>query len=173
MSVFNEQPPLINVKKFSLWLKNNYPFLKTKNFKLLRLNSERDINFLIKFNENKKYVVKISNPKESLKQLEYQDLLIQHLRSNRQLRNLSKILHKKFYFMKITINRVCAVSLLLTYINGNMYAKSKINTSIEKSLGKLLAIQSKQLNSFMHSQAMRIFEWDPQISYGLKIFEFI
>ena len=77
MSVFNEQPPLINVKKFSLWLKNNYPFLKTKNFKLLRLNSERDINFLIKFNENKKYVVKISNPKESLKQLEYQDLLIQ------------------------------------------------------------------------------------------------
>ena len=55
MSVFNEQPPLINIKKFSLWLKNNYAFLKTKNFKILRLNSERDINFLIKFNENKLY----------------------------------------------------------------------------------------------------------------------
>ena len=158
MSVFNEQPPLINVKKFSLWLKNNYPFLKTKNFKLLRLNSERDINFLIKLNENQKYVVKISNPKESLKQLEYQDLLIQHLRSNRQLKEIyPKILHKKILFYEDNKNRVCAVRLL-TYINGNMYAKSKINTSIEKSLGKLLAIQSKQLNSFMHSQAMRIFE---------------
>ena len=145
MSVFNEQPPLINVKKFSLWLKNNYPFLKTKNFILLRLNSERDINFLIKLNENKKYVVKISNPKESLKQLEYQDLLIQHLRSNRQLKEIyPKILHKKILFYEDNKNRVCAVRLL-TYINGNMYAKSKINTSIEKSLGKLLAIQSKQL----------------------------
>ena len=63
MSVFNEQPPLINVKKFSLWLKNNYPFLKTKNFKLLRLNSERDINFLIKFNENKNMLLRFLTPK--------------------------------------------------------------------------------------------------------------
>ena len=82
MSVFDEQPPLINVKKFSLWLKKIIIFLKSKEFQIIKLNSERDINFLIKFDDNRKYVVKISNPKESLKQLEYQDLLIKHLRSN-------------------------------------------------------------------------------------------
>ena len=60
-------------------------------------------------------------------------------------------MHKKILFYEDNKNRVCAVRLL-SYINGNMYAKSKINTSIEKSLGKLLAIQSKQLNSFMHRQ---------------------
>ena len=170
MSVFDEQPPLIDATKFSFWLKKNYDFFKSKNFKLSRLNSERDLNFLVKFGAKKKYVVKISNPKESLKQLEYQDLLIQHLRSNKQLKEIyPKILHKKILFYEDNKNRVCAVRLL-TYINGNMYAKSKINTSIEKSLGKLLAIQSKQLNSFMHSQAMRIFEWDPSNIMWVKKF---
>jgi len=63
MSVFDEQPPLIDAKKFSPWLKKNYNFFKSKNFKLLRLNSERDINFLIKLDDTKNYVCKISNQK--------------------------------------------------------------------------------------------------------------
>ncbi len=161
MSVFDEQPPLINVTKFSLWLKKNYNFFKSKNFKLSRLNSERDINFLIKFNSSKEYVVKISNPKESLKQLEYQDLLIKHLRSNKQLKQIyPEILHKNILFYQDKKHRECAVRIL-TYIDGNMYAKSKINNHIERSLGELLALQSKQLDSFIHNQAIRKFEWDP------------
>ena len=59
MSVFNEQPPLINVSNFSQWLKTKYSFLNTKSIKLSRLHSERDINFLIKGIDSKKYVVKI------------------------------------------------------------------------------------------------------------------
>ena len=161
MSVFDEQPPLIDAKKFSLWLKKNYNFFKSKNFKLSRLNSERDINFRIKFDDNKNYVVKISNPKESLSQLEYQDLLIKHLRSNRKLKQIyPQILHKKILFYQDNKFRKCAVRVL-TYIDGSMYAKSKINIDIEKSLGELLALQSKQLDNFMYSQAIRKFEWDP------------
>lgn len=78
MSVFDEQPPIINVSSFSKWLKENYSFFKLKDINLSRLNSERDINLLIKVAGTKKYVVKISNPKESIVQLEYQDLLIKH-----------------------------------------------------------------------------------------------
>ena len=59
MSVFDEQPPKINVSLFSKWLKENYSFLKLKDINLSRLNSERDINFLIKGIGIKKYVVKI------------------------------------------------------------------------------------------------------------------
>ena len=86
MSVFDEQPPLINHKELCQWLKNNYSFFKIKDVKLRSLNSERDINFLIKGINNKKYVVKISNPKESFEQLMYQDVLIKHLRLNKKLR---------------------------------------------------------------------------------------
>ena len=136
MSVFDEQPPIINVSSFSHWLKKNYSFFKSKNIKLSRLNSERDINLLIKGVGTKQYVVKISNPKESLAQLEYQDLLINHLRLNIKLRNIyPKILHKKILFYIDRNKRRCAVRVL-TYIDGNMYAKSKNSDHTEKSLGK-------------------------------------
>ncbi|MFL2543498.1 MAG: aminotransferase class III-fold pyridoxal phosphate-dependent enzyme [Alphaproteobacteria bacterium] len=161
MSVFDEQPPIINVSTFSHWLKKNYSFFKSKNIKLSRLNSERDINLLIKGAGTKRYVVKISNPKESLAHLEYQDLLINHLRLSIELRKIyPEILHKKILFYKDRNERRCAVRVL-TYIDGHMYAKSKNSDHTEKSLGKLLALQSNQLKSFIKKQAIRKFEWDP------------
>ena len=78
MSVFEEQPPLINLSELSKWLKNNYSYLNFKNIKLTSLNSERDKNFLLQGVSNTKYVIKISNPKESLDQLKYQDILINY-----------------------------------------------------------------------------------------------
>ena len=123
MSVFDEQPPIINVSTFSHWLKKNYSFFKSKNIKLSRLNSERDINLLIKGAGTKQYVVKISNPKESLVQLEYQDLLINHLSLSIELRKIyPEILHKNILFYKDRNERRCAVRVL-TYIDGHMYAK--------------------------------------------------
>ena len=161
MSVFDEQPPIINVSSFSHWLKKNYSFFNSKSIKLSRLNSERDVNLLIKGAGSKQYVVKIANPKESLAQLEYQDLLINHLRQSIQLRNIyPEIFHKKILFYKDRNERGCAVRIL-TYIEGDMYAKSKNSDDTEKSLGKLLALQSNQLQSFIKNQAIRSFEWDP------------
>ena len=161
MSVFDEQPPIINVSAFCQWLKKNYSFFNLKKIKLSRLNSERDVNFLIKGIGKKQYVVKISNPKETLSQLKYQDSLISHLRLSSELRKIyPEILHKKILFYKDSNQRKCAVRVL-TYIDGSMYAKSKITTYTEKSLGRLLALQSWQLQSFMDNQAIRNFEWDP------------
>ena len=161
MSVFDEQPPLINHKELCQWLKNNYSFFKIKDVKLRSLNSERDINFLIKGINNKKYVVKISNPKESFEQLMYQDVLIKHLRLNKKLRKIyPEICHKNILFFKDKKQRNCPVRVL-TYIDGNMYAKSKINNEIEKSFGRILALQSIQLQSFINNAAIRKFDWDP------------
>ena len=170
MSVFDEQPPIINVSSFSHWLKKNYSFFNSKSIKLSRLNSERDVNLLIKGAGTKQYVVKISNPKESLAQLEYQDLLINHLRQSIQLRNIyPEIFHKKILFYKDRNERGCAVRIL-TYIEGDMYAKSKNSDDTEKSLGKLLALQSNQLQSFIKNQAIRSFEWDPSDIRWTKTF---
>ena len=56
MSVFDEQPPIINVSSFSHWLKKNYSLFNSKSIKLSRLNSERDVNLLIKGAGTKQYV---------------------------------------------------------------------------------------------------------------------
>ena len=115
MSVFDEQPPIINISTFSHWLKNNYSFFKSKNIKLSRLNSERDINLLIKGAGTKQYVVKISNPKESLAQLEYQDLLINHLRRSIDLRKIyPEIFHKKILFYKDKMKEDVLLEFFLT-----------------------------------------------------------
>ena len=46
----------------------------------------------------------------------------------------------------------------------------KLIIDYRKIIRKLLALQSKQLNSFMHSQAMRKFEWDPSNIRWVKKF---
>ena len=122
---------------------------------------EKEETLIIGGCSSKKYVVKISNPKESLVQLEYQDLLIKHLRLNRQLKQIyPKILHNKILFYQDSKQRRCAVRIL-TYIDGDMYAKSKNTDHTEQSLGRLLALQSTQLQSFINNQAIRKFEWNP------------
>ena len=65
MSVFNSLPPKINQNHLIMWLKENYSFLSKTSFKMKALNSERDKNFLINISNNEKYVLKISNFKES------------------------------------------------------------------------------------------------------------
>ena len=48
MSVFDEQPPIINVSSFSKWLKEKNYLFKSKEIKLSLLKCERDINLLAK-----------------------------------------------------------------------------------------------------------------------------
>ena len=72
----------------------------------------------------------------------------------------NKILHNKILFYQDGKQRRCAVRIL-TYIDGDMYAKSKNTDHTEQSLGRLLALQSTQLQSFIKNQAIRKFEWNP------------
>ena len=43
MSVFDEQPPIINVSTFSHWLKKNYSFFKSKNIKIYHVLTVKEI----------------------------------------------------------------------------------------------------------------------------------
>jgi Ser/Thr protein kinase RdoA (MazF antagonist) len=118
MSLFDEQPPLIDSKVLLQWLKSNYSIFNTKDIKIKSLNSERDKNFLIKGVRGKYYVVKISHPSESIKQLNYQDHLIKYLRSNLSLAKIyPKICHKNILFYNDLNQRKCAVRIL-TFIDG-------------------------------------------------------
>ena len=161
MSVFDVEPPIIKKKHLIKWLKTNYSFLKNKSFILKKLNSERDINFIISIHNKKKYVLKISNPLEKLDIIKYQDRLINHLRSNKELKKyIPKIFHKKIVKYFDQKNRACFVRIL-SYIDGRMYGDLKPNNNIEKSLGKLLGKTSIQLKSFYDKVGYRKFIWDP------------
>ena len=161
MSVFDEQPPIINKNSLIKWLKINYSFLRKKSIFLSKLNSERDLNFIIFVNKDKKYTLKISNPAEDLAVLDYQDNLINHLRKNFNIKNnIPKICHSKIIYYLDDLNRKCFVRIL-SFIDGKMYGDSKINDSIEISLGNLLAETSIQLKSFSDKNSFRNFIWDP------------
>ena len=54
MSVFDVDPPIIDHKHLIKWLKINFSFLRNKLLKIKQLDSERDINFIIFINNNKK-----------------------------------------------------------------------------------------------------------------------
>ena len=175
MSLFDEQPPLIDSKVLRQWLKSHYAIFNIKDIKIKSLNSERDKNFLIQGMGGKFYVVKISHPSESINQLKYQDDLIRHLRSNSLLAKIyPKIYHKNILFFNDLNQRKCAVRIL-TYIDGKMYAKSKITNKIEITFGKVLALQTNQLKTFIHKEAIRNFIWNPEdiqwINDYLKLFK--
>ena len=161
MTVFNVQPPIIDNKDLIKWLKTNFTYLRNKPFKINKLNSERDVNFVISINNKKKYVLKISNPSEKIDILKYQDRLINHLRKDNDLiKCIPQILHTKIVKYLDKNNRECFVRLL-SYIDGNIYANIKSNEKIEKSLGSLLAKISIQLKSYSDPVGLRKFIWDP------------
>ena len=161
MSVFNIHPPIIDNKHLIQWLKTNFSYFKNKSLKLNKINSERDINFIIIIKNKKKFVLKISNPSEKLDILKYQDRLIKHLRKNNFLKKyIPKVYHTKIAQYLDKKNRQCYVRLL-SFIDGSMYGDIKNNDKIEKSLGNLLGNTSTQLKSFLDPIGIRKFIWDP------------
>ena len=161
MSVFDNEPPIIDKKHLIKWLKTNFSFLSNKFIKLNKLNGERDINFVILVKNKKKYVLKISNPSEKLNILEYQDRLISHLRNDNSLKKfIPQIFHTEILKYLDKKNRECFVRIL-SYIDGRMYGDIRSNKMIEQSLGELLAKTSIKLKSFFHIAGYRKFKWDP------------
>ncbi|PPR45273.1 MAG: 5-aminovalerate aminotransferase DavT [Alphaproteobacteria bacterium MarineAlpha5_Bin7] len=161
MSVFDVHPPIIDNKQLIRWLKTNFSFLRNKAFHLKKLNSERDINYIISIKNKKNYVLKISNPSEKLDILNYQDRLIKHLRKNNNLKKyIPKIYHSKIVKYIDKKNRECFVRIL-SFIDGQMYGDIKSNEKIENSLGSLLANTSIQFKSFIDPIGLRKFIWNP------------
>jgi len=131
MSVFDVEPPIIEKKHLIKWLETNYSFLRNKSFTLKKLNSERDLNFIIIIQNKKKYVLKISNPSESLNILQYQDKLIKHLSNTDDLKKyIPQIFHNKIVKYLDKKNRECFVRIL-SYIDGQMYGDIKTNHNMK------------------------------------------
>ena len=161
MSIFNSLPPKINHIHLIKCFKNNYSFLNDKSITLKALNSERDSNFIISINSKKKYVLKVSNFKETKDLLVLQDYVLRQLNQRTSLNKfIPKKIHSSIKIYSDLLDRNCYVRIL-SFIDGKMYAAVKGNSSLEKSLGSLLGNLSKELKSLIKPSAFRIFEWDP------------
>ena len=161
MSVFNSVPPKINEIHLIKWLKENYLFLSKKSILLRNLNSERDRNFLLNINSTQKYVLKVSNPKESRKILDLQDYVLDNLGKRNSIKKyIPKKIHSSIKIYSDLMNRKCYVRIL-SYIDGKMYASIKHDSFLERSLGVLLGNLSTELQNLNKPSAFRKFEWDP------------
>ena len=161
MSVFNSVPPKISKIELIKWLKVNYSIFYNKNISVKELKSERDKNFLLKLKKKPSYIIKISNPAESISLLKLQDFVLKNLIKRNSVSNfIPKKIHSSIKVYKDQLNRDCCVRVL-SFIEGKMYAVVNHNKNLEYSLGSLLGNLSKELQNLNHPNAFRKFEWDP------------
>ena len=131
MSVFNSTPPKINKNNLIKWLSSNYKFLHKKKLILKDLDSERDKNFLLTYNNEKNLVVKISNTLESNKILDLQDYVLSSLNKRSSIKKIiPKKIHKsiKLYFDE---NRYPCSVRILSYIEGTIFSNSIHSQELE------------------------------------------
>ena len=113
MSVFNSVPPKISKIELIKWLKINYPIFYKKNISLKELKSERDKNFLLKLKNKPLYVIKISNPAESISLLKLQDFVLNSLIKRNSIKNfIPKKIHSTIKVYQDQLNRDCYVRVL-------------------------------------------------------------
>ena len=161
MSVFNSVPPKICKIELIKWLKVNYSIFYNKNISVKELKSERDKNFLLKLKNKPSYIIKISNPAESISLLKLQDFVLKNLIERNSVSNfIPKKIHSSIKVYQDQLNRDCCVRVL-SFIEGKMYAVVNYNKKLEYSLGELLGNLSKELQNLNHPNAFRKFEWDP------------
>ena len=132
----------------------NYKFKESS-----QLSSERDYNLKIITENNKKYIVKISNPLEEYNILLLQDSMLNYL-SKSIIKNLiPKPVHDKIKKYKDLKGRNCYVRIL-PFIEGDIFANNQDNKILCQNLAKFLGILSKSLVNFKHSAAHREFIWN-------------
>ena len=125
MTVFDSTPPKIEKKYLIQWLKENYLLFENKNISLKNLNSERDKNYLVYLDNDKKYILKISNTNESKEILKLQDYVLSNLNKRQSIKKIiPKKIHKSIKTFIDKNNSKCFVRLL-SFIDGKLYANCK------------------------------------------------
>ncbi|MBI28779.1 MAG: hypothetical protein CFH21_00880 [Alphaproteobacteria bacterium MarineAlpha5_Bin11] len=159
MSIFDTSPPLINKDILFKWIYKNYDFLDSNIINSIKLNSERDYNLKITTNNNKNFVIKISNPYENINTLTLQDSMLEYLSNSSVSKYIPIISHKDIKKFTDLKNRECFVRIL-SFLKGDIFAHHQGNDQLCKNLSIFLGNLSKSLLNFDHSAAHRKFIWN-------------
>ncbi|WP_066221895.1 aminotransferase class III-fold pyridoxal phosphate-dependent enzyme [Formosa haliotis] len=136
------------------------------------LPGEVDYNFKIKTAEGLSYILKVSRPGESKKQLEFQQELLQHLEhSTMEICTPKAVPDNKGNLISSftdASNQVRFVRVL-TWISGRLW--SRVNPQLDDlrfSLGEQCGRVTSALNGFNHPEAHKVFDWDVAQSLWTK-----
>ena len=159
MSIFDTKPPTFNIDDLHLWLENHYPIFQKNILKSSILNSERDYNLKVMTKNNKKFVVKISNPSEKIENLEFQDNMLNFLKKSIIAKYVPETIHNIIKIIKDKENRECYFRVL-SYLEGDIFGEQQKNINLCNNLSEFLGNLSFSLKNFKHKSAHKKFIWD-------------
>ena len=151
-SVFNVAPPTFSISEMIKFTQKNYNI----NGNLKELYSDRDQIFLVESNE-KKFILKISNPAEEYSVIDLQDKAAEYIIKNDPS---MKIPRRIGSILRIEKNRKKFYIRLLSYIEGTLMSEKKLVETSYKNMGSYIGRLSNNLKGFEHPGAHRVFDWD-------------
>lgn len=142
-----------------------------------QLNGEIDLNFCIQSADDKKYILKIANPKESLQQLALQNAMMTHLKTSGGGLDIQQVISSLQGEEIVSLRWETETRLmrLLTWIEGSVFAEVNPHApTLLYKLGEMCGRVSKGLAGFDHAGAHRFMKWDPSqatwVNDHLRIF---
>ena len=142
------------------------------------LSSERDQNFLFKDKYEKKFILKVSNTKESFEVLDCQNKGLEHLEANTSL-NIPKIIPdiNEQKINQVEINKSKHFLRVVSYVEGVPVGDAKEPKSLKAlhhNMGVFLGLLGKGFKGFSHKGSNHKLLWDVKETESLfDILEFI
>ena len=128
------------------------------------LSSERDQNFLFKDKNETKFVLKVSNSKESFEVLDCQNKGLEHLESNTTL-NIPKVIPDKNNqrINQVEANKNKHFLRVVSYVEGIPVGDAnepKSSKALYNNMGAFLGLLGKGLRGFSHKGSNHKLLWD-------------
>ena len=128
------------------------------------LDSERDQNFHLRTTSGTQYVLKIANAKEEPAAIEFENAVLEHIRTVAPTISVPRIVASTAN-ENVVIHRSGGVDYLvrcLTWLNGKCLNDIESTPAMRKQLGVELATLGKALRGLFHPAAKKPLLWDIQ-----------
>lgn len=135
------------------------------------LDSERDQNFLVLGDDQKKYVLKIANSAEERSLLEMQCAALNHIESVGPQLNVPRIVASCTGDHLVDVDGgdgQTHVARVVSYLSGELFKDVEHSETVLTDLGRFLARIDRALQGFIHPAAIREFSWDLRCVMNLK-----
>ncbi len=154
-SVFSVHPPSFSQKEAIEILNKKFGL----SGETLELYSERDQNFIVQTDSNKKYILKVSNPAEARSVLYLQHAATQFIKER-----------DPELGVPLQVGSICEIKKgsdtfflrLVEYLDGQFMKDMQLKDVDYEITGQFLGRLSHALAGFQHPGAMREFPWDIQ-----------
>jgi 4-aminobutyrate aminotransferase-like enzyme/Ser/Thr protein kinase RdoA (MazF antagonist) len=130
---------------------------------LTKLDGYIDFNFKVKTNQKDHYILKISRPETDIKELDFQQKLLEHIASSETILAPRVVLNKVQEGISTFLDAQgqSRAVRLLTWMKGRLWSAVNPQTAMLRyELGQQAGGLTRALKGFDHPEAHRVLEWD-------------